>query len=339
MNLHRIADYLKCLNCSSQSFSFIEAPSHKPDSGLFICQNCGEFYSLKQGILDARPNDLYDASEKQILEREYKEIMQKKQDTTIKNKVFQRKPEEQFMFEEAVPESYDQQLLNTPFWQQVENKTLHTWPNFIRQYISEGVILDAGCGTGRVSNYLAANNIEVIAFDVTLSMLQIARRKAIEMGVANKVFYVLADIYHLPFRNSVFSGLSFFGVFHHLKSPALAFERSLDCLASTAVVCGMDNNNSAFRSLFNWSMKWKPLWEEDKMPYQLPSIKKIMKLLKARKFHVFCKTTCFIPPHLYQFLLASAASFIYKTADALFSCLPWFNRQGGLFTCKAFRET
>jgi SAM-dependent methyltransferase len=250
MNFEKVAECFYCLSCSAKALSFIVSPSQKKDTGIFLCAECGEFYSLKDGILDARPQDLQDPAKKNLIQKEYQDYLLKNSQKPKKETPFLRDASEEFTFEEAEPAFYDQQLLASPFWQKVERKTLHTWPDFVKKHVSAGYVLDAGCGTGRVSNYLAEKGIEMIAFDVTLPMLQIARRKAQEKGVEDKILYVLADIYHMPFLKGSLTGLSFFGVFHHLKSPNRAFERCLDCLAPQAIVCGMDNHRFNFSRYF-----------------------------------------------------------------------------------------
>lgn len=69
--------------------------------------------------------------------------------------------------------------------------------------VEEKVILDLGCGTGRNSNYLAEKGNKVIGIEISKTALEIARKKAEEMGV--EVDYRLGDIgmtYNIP-SNSI----------------------------------------------------------------------------------------------------------------------------------------
>jgi ubiquinone/menaquinone biosynthesis C-methylase UbiE len=55
---------------------------------------------------------------------------------------------------------------------------------------SGGPVLELGCGTGRCSLAIARSGIEVTGLDLSPEMLSRARKKAAEMGLANRVRWV-----------------------------------------------------------------------------------------------------------------------------------------------------
>lgn len=67
---------------------------------------------------------------------------------------------------------------------------VHGEATFVRAY-SPSSVLDAGCGTGRVSIELAGHGVEVVGVDVDASMLATARSRAPHLT------WVEADLCHL----------------------------------------------------------------------------------------------------------------------------------------------
>jgi len=62
-------------------------------------------------------------------------------------------------------------------------------------------ILDLPCGTGRISRLLSENGYNVVAADVSPSMIRVARAKT---GMDSKVEFVACDAEELPFREGAF---------------------------------------------------------------------------------------------------------------------------------------
>jgi len=76
--------------------------------------------------------------------------------------------------------------------------------------LNERKILDAGCGTGLLLefinslNYYSNVNYHYIGIDITLNMLKEFQSKLLNKKVQWKVSLVLADIEFLPFRENIF---------------------------------------------------------------------------------------------------------------------------------------
>lgn len=79
-------------------------------------------------------------------------------------------------------------------------------------------VLDAGTGTGRFAIYLAEKGINVIAIDSSLKMLTIARKKAKERGIENKVQFIQGDVESIPLIDGALDGICCIHVLTHLPS-------------------------------------------------------------------------------------------------------------------------
>jgi SAM-dependent methyltransferase len=66
-------------------------------------------------------------------------------------------------------------------------------------------ILDLGCGTGRNSNYLGELGNAVVGVDVSKTAIDIAKNRANEMQIGDKVSYIVGDIgASYPFTDNYF---------------------------------------------------------------------------------------------------------------------------------------
>jgi len=81
-------------------------------------------------------------------------------------------------------------------------------------------VLDAGCGTGRFTLPLARQGMQVVALDASQEMLDVARRKAAEAGVAHRIEFVLGDVENLDYGDGTFDGATSIAVLRHFPSPA-----------------------------------------------------------------------------------------------------------------------
>lgn len=84
-------------------------------------------------------------------------------------------------------------------------------------------LLEAGCGTGRFTGVFAERAREVVAVD--LSRDSILRNRVRHSGkTASPVYYVHADLTHLPCKDDSFGRVAHCGVYEHIPSRALRLQ-------------------------------------------------------------------------------------------------------------------
>jgi len=110
-------------------------------------------------------------------------------------------------------------------YSQYENNFLsYVWPLEPDSFKNKKVI-DAGCGAGRHSYFLAKYGAEVTAFDFSPRAVQAARTN---LGRHPNVNVVQEDIYHLPDSwQDRFDIVLCIGVLHHLPDPREGFRQLL----------------------------------------------------------------------------------------------------------------
>lgn len=109
------------------------------------------------------------------------------------------------------------------------------------------LVLDAGCGTGRHTFYMARSGArEVVAMDFS---------QAIEVAAHNNrenpnTHFVQADIYHPPFPPRTFDFLYSLGVLHHLPDPERGFQALLPML----------REGGYLNIYLYWNLEGEPRW-------------------------------------------------------------------------------
>ena len=93
------------------------------------------------------------------------------------------------------------------------------------------LIIDCGSGNGWIAREYLARDIAVLSVDISDKNL---RRIKTEYDKNKRGFYVVADLYDLPFKNEVFDGATSNDVFEHLESPDKAARETSRCLKGNA---------------------------------------------------------------------------------------------------------
>jgi carbamoyltransferase len=85
-------------------------------------------------------------------------------------------------------------------------------------------VLEVGCGTGQLSNFLGVSCRRVIGADLCLNSLRLASSFRRKQGL-NRVRFVQANLFRPPFRNGQFDVVLCNGVLHHTSYPQRGFEQ------------------------------------------------------------------------------------------------------------------
>ena len=101
------------------------------------------------------------------------------------------------------------------------------WADFIETIIrreyrgDEGsLVLDLGCGTGRMTLELAKRGYDMTGVDYSVEMLDIARQNAYELGLSDKILWLCQDVRELELYGTVGITVSCLDTVNHLTSPS-----------------------------------------------------------------------------------------------------------------------
>ncbi|MCS7115210.1 MAG: class I SAM-dependent methyltransferase [Nitrososphaerota archaeon] len=118
----------------------------------------------------------------------------------------------------------------------------------------QSIVLDVGCGTGLLFNYVANQAKMVLGLDISRKILNEARKKAEKFG---NVYLVLADADHMPIKAGAFSHVFAITLIQNMPNPekTLAEARRVSARTAILVVTGLKKKFSleAFKELLRKS--------------------------------------------------------------------------------------
>lgn len=82
----------------------------------------------------------------------------------------------------------------------------------------EHLMLEGGCGTGRMTAAFAAAALGLLCVDFSFTSIQAARRK-LTPELAAKTLFIQADLSQLPLKTEAFDRVGSFGVYEHIPTP------------------------------------------------------------------------------------------------------------------------
>lgn len=110
-------------------------------------------------------------------------------------------------------EVYDQFMDNVPY---------REWADFLQEIlqkegISDGLVLDLGCGTGSMTEELAGRGYDMIGVDNSEDMLEIAMEKRQESG--HDILYLLQDMQEFELYGTVRAAVSVCDSLNYITDP------------------------------------------------------------------------------------------------------------------------
>jgi len=118
-------------------------------------------------------------------------------------------------------------------YDQEENKDEQTHNKIIertKEYLKiSDIILDYGCGTGRISNEIAGNVKLIHAIDISANMIEIAKQKADGRGIEN-IDYAHATLFDERYERGSYDVILVFYILHLLEDTPKVMQRINDLL-------------------------------------------------------------------------------------------------------------
>lgn len=120
-----------------------------------------------------------------------------------------------------------------------------------------GMLLDVGCGPGNIALKIAQRcpRLTVIGVDRSANMVKAARQMAAELGLADRVHFVLGSAGQIPFPDGMFDTVLSNSVLHHLTDPLQAFEEMQRVARPQGAVLLRDLLRPSLLK-FPWHVRW-----------------------------------------------------------------------------------
>ena len=184
------------------------------------------------------------------------------------------------------------------------------YAKLLDQQLPEGaLVLEAGCGTGQLSNFLGMSwKRRVFAGDLCLNSLRLAKGFA-DRNVIRNVSFVQMNLFEPPFKDGVFDVVISNGVLHHTADCEGAFR---------SILAKLKPGGHILVGLYNWYGRLPTLW-------------------KRSVFEKFGRSSHFLDPKL-KGLEANPGRFRawfmdqyqhpHETRHSMDEVLGWFDRYG-----------
>lgn len=114
-------------------------------------------------------------------------------------------------YHDAIAPEYDILYADKAHYRALSREIANDVSSTLARLTAPFSIIDIGCGTGSILEYLKKITDSVIGFDISRSMLRATRKKT---GVA----VICGDCFNLPFSQETFDIIILSGILHHLPS-------------------------------------------------------------------------------------------------------------------------
>ena len=121
----------------------------------------------------------------------------------------------------SVAERYDRERFSSfvgSTFDRLEKRTLAGLLRRATNSIGEPLVLDAPCGTGRITEFLLGHGFNVTGADISVEMIQVAREKCARFG--SRASWQRLDLEHIDLADGSVDLVTCIRLFHHLDTAA-----------------------------------------------------------------------------------------------------------------------
>jgi SAM-dependent methyltransferase len=106
----------------------------------------------------------------------------------------------------------------------VEKSLARGFPELLNRAIAPHArILEVGCGTGQLGNFLSIAGRDVLSVDMTWNSLALGHRFKMANGL-DRVHFAQMNLFRLPLQPAIFDAVICTGVLHHTSDPYRGFQ-------------------------------------------------------------------------------------------------------------------
>ncbi len=127
---------------------------------------------------------------------------------------------------QADAEAFDYFNVPNPAIAESEKRRMQVLKRIIN-FPPDSLVMDCGSGNGWIAKEYLARGVRIVSIDISLKNLSKIRQ---QYDKNQRGFYVVADLYSLPFKKAVFDGATSNDVFEHLEKPPLVAADISRCL-------------------------------------------------------------------------------------------------------------
>lgn len=309
-----------------------ESAGDRVIEGVLIDRATGSWFRIEGGISDLSPLVLRDAKADRTFAETHGLTLPPETDQRPDNNAL-----EQLAFFGNEFERYEKEVVESPFYHTLDRVTLGRWLR--RSFPEPARIAEIGAGSGRQTQLLAEGGHDVLAVDLSVEMLRVARKKLQAKGLDEKVDFVVGVGEAPPLALGAFDAWVTMGSLHHFSDPATAVAKACALLKPGGKQYLLEPHKSPARPIFDWLMRRSQLWHEDANDDPLFTFEKFRTWLSAGGIDAKISTSTFLPPHLFYALKGRLGRAVLRGSDAIFGRIPGVQRFGGVIIAEGTKRT
>lgn len=338
--LKRLVNSFRCPQCKIQPSKFKIVPFKESEEriidGLLKCLECSYSYIISDTLLELVIPELSDKEALSEFISKYPHHLESDGGysisdlncKTIESLAPQYEQRNHFDWYASPEGQTYTEYQDSSFWRSVD---LATFEKFEENTLPEECqIVDIGCADGRSAFQLLGERRTVVGFDVSHKMLRRAIERSRQMKVDNRISFFVGDGDQIPFQDESQRFVCTYGVLHHLPNANQACKEIYRVLKSGGVYIGSENNDSAFRGIFDFLMQVSPLWTELAGEEPLISRPKLEEWFGGLSYKMESYTSVYLPPHIFNLFDTNTAKKLLILSDKWISRFPYMRTQGGL---------
>jgi ubiquinone/menaquinone biosynthesis C-methylase UbiE/uncharacterized protein YbaR (Trm112 family) len=241
----------------------------------------------------------------------------------------------QIAFFDRYHQKYEAEVVNSPYYLVLDRISLGRWA---RRSLKRGSrVLEIGCGSGRQTLPLAKLGVDVVALDLSESMLELARTKLASAGCADRADFIAASAEKMPICDSYFDGCIIYGSLHHFADPPEVLRKAAAALRPGGCFYMLEPHNSPVRFIFDWLMRVRPLWEEEAADEPLFDEAQLRGWLEPHRIRCRIRFSTYLPPHLFYRIGSRMGELLLSGSDRVLSTLPGIRRFAGVIIVEGIK--
>src|SRR5688500_2400503 len=253
-----IREFMLCPACHHDALETTAFDRRGDDvvNGVVTCAGCSAWYRLDDGLLELLVPSLQDMPRRKSFQARFANRWDGwKTEVAASSAAGDAHKLGQIEFYDEDASVYEIQMMEPSFWRGFDI----VYHGLIEERAGKrDVMLEIGCGTGRVSLPMAEDFGQTLSFDLSEAMVRTALGKRDKVPAAlGRVHYFVADAENIPIRAACIDVAIFSGILHHVESPDIVLREMARTLKEGATFFGQENNRSAFRPIFDFLMRKK----------------------------------------------------------------------------------
>lgn len=343
--LEKLVPKLKCPVCLDSSAAlnlnvFSRSEERRVLDGILVCEACSAWFPIEKYLLELIPAELMDIESAEVFAKRHSDDFRKSgvnPECAGRKKGAVSESSHDYSAHFAQREHFDwyaekldgnyADYAETPFWKVVDASTFDQWDPILNR---SHWLLDVGCANGRSTFPLVDEKRVVVGFDISKLMIRQAIERAEKERCAERVSFFVGDGASLAFKDGSFDCVQTYGVLHHLPDPKKVIREIQRVLRPDGVHLGSENNDTAFRWIFDAVMRLFTIWHEEAGEEPLISHKMLADWTSGLEVKSEVSTSVFVLPHVFNLLGFSGAAKLLSLTDRIGKFLPWIKSNGGL---------